>query len=199
MAIQVNGTQVIGNSRELTNITSIDATTATAFGNAGVGGVGYTLVSSTTYTAATYSFIDVTIPTTGYFEITISGSFPLPSTNWHGVYVEYLNSSNTQLIAPSVIPVIYGGAVFGAYAAGAPQEYLKPLIIITGNNSTNVDTSVSYSGTYKSTSYTGAPAFPIDNLGVTTTGQIAKMRLTTTAPSLKGHASFYNISVVGLG
>jgi|TARA_B110000259_G_C14004267_1_gene397422 hypothetical protein len=38
MAIQVNGTQVIGNSRELTNITSVDAATATAFGNAGVGG-----------------------------------------------------------------------------------------------------------------------------------------------------------------
>ena len=38
MAIQVSGTQVIGNSRELTNIASVDATTATAIGNAGVGG-----------------------------------------------------------------------------------------------------------------------------------------------------------------
>ena len=38
MAIQVNGTQVIGNSRELTNIASVDATTAAAFGAAGVGG-----------------------------------------------------------------------------------------------------------------------------------------------------------------
>ena len=40
MAIQVNGTQVIGNSRELTNIASIDATTAAAIGAAGVGGGG---------------------------------------------------------------------------------------------------------------------------------------------------------------
>ena len=39
MAIQVSGTQVIGNSRELTNIASIDSATATAIGNAGVGGV----------------------------------------------------------------------------------------------------------------------------------------------------------------
>ena len=40
MAIQVNGTQVIGNSRELTNIASVDATTAAAIGAAGVGGGG---------------------------------------------------------------------------------------------------------------------------------------------------------------
>lgn len=38
MAIQVNGTQVIGNSRELTNIASVDATTVAALGAAGVGG-----------------------------------------------------------------------------------------------------------------------------------------------------------------
>ena len=38
MAIQISGTQVIGNSRELTNIASVDATTATAIGAAGVGG-----------------------------------------------------------------------------------------------------------------------------------------------------------------
>ncbi len=46
MAIQVNGTQVIGNSRELTNIASVDATTAAAIGAAGVGG------GSNTFTAA---------------------------------------------------------------------------------------------------------------------------------------------------
>jgi hypothetical protein len=40
MAIQVNGTTVINNSRALTNISSIDATTAAAIGNAGVGGGG---------------------------------------------------------------------------------------------------------------------------------------------------------------
>tara|TARA_R110000796_G_scaffold16651_6_gene51901 strand:+ start:106 stop:495 length:390 start_codon:yes stop_codon:yes gene_type:complete len=43
MAIQVNGTQVIGNSRELTNIASVDATTAASITAAGVGG------ASTTY------------------------------------------------------------------------------------------------------------------------------------------------------
>lgn len=38
MAIQVNGTTVIDNSRQLTNIASIDAATVTALNNAGVGG-----------------------------------------------------------------------------------------------------------------------------------------------------------------
>jgi len=38
MAIQVNGTTVIDNSRQLTNIASIDSTTASAFTAAGVGG-----------------------------------------------------------------------------------------------------------------------------------------------------------------
>lgn len=40
MAIQVSGTQVISNSRGLTNIASVDATTVAAFGAAGVGGGG---------------------------------------------------------------------------------------------------------------------------------------------------------------
>jgi hypothetical protein len=39
MAIKVNGTTVINDSRALTNIASVDATTATAIGAAGVGGL----------------------------------------------------------------------------------------------------------------------------------------------------------------
>ena len=38
MAIQVNGTTVINNSRQLTNIASVDSTTVAALGAAGVGG-----------------------------------------------------------------------------------------------------------------------------------------------------------------
>ncbi len=39
MAIQVNGTEVISNSRALNNIASVDATTVAAMGAAGVGGL----------------------------------------------------------------------------------------------------------------------------------------------------------------
>ena len=38
MAIQVNGTTVINNSRQLTNIASVDSTTVAALGAAGIGG-----------------------------------------------------------------------------------------------------------------------------------------------------------------
>lgn len=51
MAIQVNGTQVIGNSRELTNITSVDATTVAAFGAAGVGGGSLSVTASGSITS----------------------------------------------------------------------------------------------------------------------------------------------------
>ena len=40
MAIKVSGTTVIDDSRALTNIASVDATTVASLGAAGVGGVG---------------------------------------------------------------------------------------------------------------------------------------------------------------
>ena len=51
MAIQVNGTEVISNSRALNNIASVDATTVAAFGAAGVGGGSLSLTATGTITA----------------------------------------------------------------------------------------------------------------------------------------------------
>jgi hypothetical protein len=63
MAIQVNGTEVISNSRALNNIASVDATTATAIGAAGVGG-SLEFISETNITSDV-SYIDISFPT-GY-------------------------------------------------------------------------------------------------------------------------------------
>lgn len=64
MAIQVNGTQVIGNSRELTNIASVDATTVAAMTAAGVGGsAGWEYVTTIT-NSSTVSYIDYDFDTT---------------------------------------------------------------------------------------------------------------------------------------
>ena len=52
MAIQVNGTEVISNSRALNNIASVDATTVAALSSAGVGGSGF---ASLTYKNANYT------------------------------------------------------------------------------------------------------------------------------------------------
>lgn len=57
MAIQVNGTEVISNSRALNNIASVDATTVAAMGAAGVGGATKLITANTSLgTASTYSF-----------------------------------------------------------------------------------------------------------------------------------------------
>jgi hypothetical protein len=65
MAIQVNGTQVIGNSRELTNIASVDATTAAAIGAAGVGGGVWSLESTTTISSTVTTISGIVIPSSG--------------------------------------------------------------------------------------------------------------------------------------
>jgi hypothetical protein len=61
MAIQVSGTEVISNARELSNIASVDATTVTSLNDAGVGG-GFKPVSVSGATQAlnvgTYNFFD---------------------------------------------------------------------------------------------------------------------------------------------
>jgi len=48
MAIKVNGTTVINDSRALTNIASVDSATVTALGNAGVGGGATSLITNWT-------------------------------------------------------------------------------------------------------------------------------------------------------
>ena len=70
MAIQVSGTEVISNARELSNIASVDATTVTSLNDAGVGG-GFKPVSVSGTTQAlnvgTYNFFnagDLTANTT---------------------------------------------------------------------------------------------------------------------------------------
>jgi len=92
MAIQVNGTTVIDNSRNLTNITSVDSTTATAIGNAGVGG-GLTLLRTTTFSGS-YSSIDITLDS-GYKFHRLVYSMPVPSTGWNGVQLRFFDPTST--------------------------------------------------------------------------------------------------------
>jgi len=70
MAIKIGGTTVINDSRALTNIASVDATTVAALGAAGVGGAATwktitTIADSTTRTSSYQSaFTQVTMPST---------------------------------------------------------------------------------------------------------------------------------------
>lgn len=80
MAIQVGGTSVITDARALNNITSVDSTTATAIGNAGVGG---TLVDLgfTSLTSTSFQEFDISMP-----------------SGYHSVYIEVFNlvTANTS-------------------------------------------------------------------------------------------------------
>jgi hypothetical protein len=61
MAIQVSGTEVISNARALTNIASVDATTAASIGAAGVGGA-WEEILNTTISTSTVAEIVVSLP-----------------------------------------------------------------------------------------------------------------------------------------
>tara|TARA_R110002124_G_scaffold210791_1_gene377228 strand:+ start:415 stop:1473 length:1059 start_codon:yes stop_codon:yes gene_type:complete len=78
MAIQVSGTQVISNSRGLTNIASIDATTAAAITAAGVGAGGYN------WSTATTSSNRVRTDGTSFLQHTSGGNFNYSAngTSW---------------------------------------------------------------------------------------------------------------------
>lgn len=81
MAIQVNGTTVINDSRALTNIASVDATTVAALGAAGVGAA-WSLISETAFTS-NVSNVSVTFPS-GYLEYVVE--FPRLYGSSSGVF-----------------------------------------------------------------------------------------------------------------
>jgi len=65
MAIQVSGTEVISNARALTNVASIDATTAAAISAGGVGGGIWSEESVTTISSGSTTVNNLVIPATG--------------------------------------------------------------------------------------------------------------------------------------
>tara|TARA_R100000742_G_C4279624_1_gene104808 strand:- start:564 stop:1196 length:633 start_codon:yes stop_codon:yes gene_type:complete len=80
MALKVGGTEVITNARQLSNIASVDATTVTALGTAGVGGGAYEVISDAAYTSDTSSVTFTVAPDYMYIlefnglDITAGGS-----------------------------------------------------------------------------------------------------------------------------
>ena len=83
MAIKVSGTTIVDDSRNLYNIASVDSITATAIGNAGVGGGLLTELYNTTFTNS--SIVDVTptnIGSTTYEEYEVHGYVRLASANY---------------------------------------------------------------------------------------------------------------------
>ena len=97
MAIKVNGTTVINDSRQLQNVASVDATTVAAMGAAGVGGA-MSLIS-TTAISANVTTLDVTFPP-GYKEYIVE--FPRiygTTGNVYPLIVRHLDGSGNVIAA----------------------------------------------------------------------------------------------------
>ena len=98
MAIQISGTQVIGNSRELTNIASVGATTATAIGNAGVGGL-TTLVNDNTSITGSSGALTFTLGDYRQQTFVITNLAYTAENQGGRTMIRLTNSSNTTLSA----------------------------------------------------------------------------------------------------
>jgi len=100
MAIKVNGTTVINDSRQLQNVASLDATTVAAIGAAGVGGAS-TLISD-----------NVSVGTGATFTISFSGSYRAyrlvlnhikPANNYKTLYWRFTNGSGTAITSQAYV------------------------------------------------------------------------------------------------
>ena len=125
MAIQVSGTQVIGNSRELTNIASVDATTATAIGAAGVGGAHTLIQGETAFT--TGQTVEFDISTGGYevYYIDIIGAqhdAPDTTTNFRAQFKD--TSNNLITTSNKYVSVgFYGGTTATGFETNSDSFY----------------------------------------------------------------------------
>jgi hypothetical protein len=127
MAIQVSGTEVISNARALTNIASVDATTAAAITAAGVGGGSWALLDQTTWASVVGVYnsnnVNVTVAShtlaktyqalTWYMTVgtlgksSFNGAFSINLTAGLAASLDWLNESVFQLQASASGTVNY--------------------------------------------------------------------------------------------
>ena len=94
MAIKVNGTTVINDSRALTNIASVDATTVAALGAAGVGGM-HSVIQTGSWSSSAQA-VSITFPT-GYDVYIIHFHGFRTSAQYTGMRMQLLNTSNSRI------------------------------------------------------------------------------------------------------
>ena len=101
MAIKVNGTTVINDSRALQNVASVDATTATAIGAAGVGGAHTLIQAETSFTSTSYPEFDIS---SGGYEVYYIDLIGLQHSNANvnrNMVLSFFDSSNNRITSNS--------------------------------------------------------------------------------------------------
>jgi len=136
MAIQVSGTTVIDNSRNLTNIASVDAATAAAIGAAGVGGGGtIDVTASGAITAGDIVGVnsDGTVSTIGEIMGDAEHIQNPTSANKYGKGVA-TNGNGTYLFTYVDYPTYYVKAVAGTFSGGS-FTFGTPVTLHSSNSS----------------------------------------------------------------
>jgi hypothetical protein len=123
MAIKVNGTTVINDSRALSNIASVDATTAAAIGAAGVGGGEVVLLTD-----------NAALSSTTYIEISFTGDYRMyivqfvnVGTNSSGLSAQYTNSNGTRINTSNYYQSSKGGTSLQSNAIYLAAENSRPI------------------------------------------------------------------------
>lgn len=112
MAIKVNGTTVINDNRALSNIASVDATTATAFGNAGVGGL--STVVATDASMGTGSSLSFTLGDYQIQHFYFEGPLKHNADLGKSMYVYFSDSSGTTITSGEYQAVARAGSSSGS-------------------------------------------------------------------------------------
>ena len=119
MAIKVNGTTVINDSRQLQNVASVDATTVAAIGAAGVGGETTLLVDNAS--VGTGSQFEVSF-TTGHRYYIVTGSKIKQSTTSNFLYGRYKDYGNNPITTTDSIRNFFVGRSNGGSAYNRENE-----------------------------------------------------------------------------
>ena len=155
MAIKVNGTTVINDSRALTNIASVDATTVAAIGAAGVGGATTLLVDRANIANGT-SYVEVSF-TGGYQRYIITLEFERNGGSY--LVAQYSDSSGNQITSNGSHVGLFtesnqsNNAGNYAYLTFATTDYHFLTMDVRNPYDTNIKTFTDYS--LKSISDTG--------------------------------------------
>ena len=152
MAIKVNGTTVINDSRQLQNVASVDATTKTAIEAAGVGGR-TTLVADNVSTGATGSGVTIGPFTLGdYRRQTFLFSKIRPNLNgWSGrLQVRLSNSSGTMITGNNNYPYMSSSGTTDYHETGDNRYIVWGLEPSGGTASDHIDIRFEFTNAYES-------------------------------------------------
>jgi hypothetical protein len=148
MAIKVNGTTVINDSRALQNVASVDATTVAAMGAAGVGGETTLLVDNAS--VGTGSQFEVSF-TTGHKYYVVTGSKIKQNRTSNFLRGRYKDSSGNAITSTSNIRNFFVGRSNG----GSSYTYEDEVRFFTGDpmnaNTNELDFIVKFYNPYSTT------------------------------------------------